>query len=485
MTGSFWPLVAASLAWLVPAGLALIAIAGAAPQRVWRSALGAIAAISLGVLAFFLAGFAIAFGGIGLIQPDVAGFDELVWEWSLMGSEWGPQWGTAGLAGWALAKAAATPDAYNLFFSQLPWVATATMIPLIALRGRTAVLSSLLGGILVGGLLYPLATNWVWGGGWLANLGYTANLGHGFVDFAGAGTVHLVGGAVALAGLLTMVDRRAGKPAEPTRGVNLPPVQLPVLASVGAFLVLAGSVAWSWANPLLNENTLWSSRGAVNVILVALAGALLPLAYTWFVANRSDALMAARGLAAGAVAGAAIGPFVAPWAALVLGAVVGLLVPLLTYLVREVLRVEDDTGILPVHLTGGLAGLIALGFLADGLTGRGWNDVGVASYLGVAGQGVTGLMVAEGMQSDWPGQMLAQLLGMTALFLVPFLAATLVFGPLAVLIKGLDQRPRSGQSPTVEPAMQATTISVADLQTADNPTEFQSDHDEIHSSVHQ
>ena len=100
--------MAASLAWLVPAGLILIAAAGVPTERAWQTGLAGVAAVSLSILAFFALGFGLAFGGLGLIHPQNAGFNELIWEWSLLSGTWGPQWGMAGLAGWALGGTAAT-----------------------------------------------------------------------------------------------------------------------------------------------------------------------------------------------------------------------------------------------------------------------------------------------------------------------------------------------------------------------------------------
>lgn len=438
----FWPLLAAGLAWLFPAGLILIAVAGLPAERAGAAALAGAAAAGLAIAAFFAVGFGLAFGGLGLVHDQVAGYDGLIWEWSALGTEWGAQWGMAGLEGWALAGDTATPEVYALFFAQLPWVASAALVPVLALRGRSPTLVTVLSGLLVGGLLYPLATNWTWGGGWLANLGVNLNLGHGYVDFASSGPIHLLGGAFALAALLVLVRRRPRRdPDRQDEPVPLPPVHLPVLASVGALLVLAGSLGWAWANPLLEPNVtaghLMPMRGAVNAALAAAGGALLPLAYIWLATGRADPLMAARGLAVGAVAGAAVGPFVPPHWALALGAVAGLLLPFITYLVTELFRVADDTGIVAVHLAGGLLGLLAVGVLADGEAGAGWNQVGAVSYLGVPGQGVTGLLAATGNQPDWPGQFQAQLIGVGVLFLLPFLVATVIFGPLAVLAQGL------------------------------------------------
>ncbi len=454
----------------MPAGFVLVAAAGVAPHRAWQTALAGVAGAALGVLLFFAVGFGLAFGGLGLVTPPAAGYDTLVWEWTLVAGEWGFKWGMAGLNGWALTGPAATPAAYALFFSQLPWVATATMLPLLALRGRTPSFSSLLAGLLVAGLLYPLATNWVWGGGWLANLGANLTLGHGFVDFAGAGTVHLLGAAAGLAGLLVMVSRRPRTPSRDLEApaVDLPPSHMPLLAAVGAFFILAGSLSWAWANPLLDVPTLLPMRGVVNAALVAASAAVVPLAYTWFATGKPDSLMAARGLAAGAVAGAAFGPFFPPWAAVATGLVVGLVVPVLIYLVREVIRLDDDTGLTSVHLVGALVGLLALGLLSDGLAGAGWNGVGQVSFLGSVGQGVTGLLPAPGYQADWPGQMQAQLIGIGALFLVAFVASLAVFGLLAALAHGFSRAAalRQTAAPTASVASGATNAPVETLAVA-------------------
>ena len=442
---------AAALAWLVPAGFLLLAAAGAEGKRAWQSALGGLSGMALGILLFFLVGFALAFGGLGLVLPDRAGYGGLLWEWTLLAGQWGTRWGMAGMSGWALSGPASTASAYELFFAQLPWVATAAMIPSLALRGRAPASSSLLSGVLVGGVLYPLATNWAWGGGWLANLGANLTLGHGFVDFAGAGTVHLLAAGAGLAGLLALTKRRprAGM-ASADAAVPLPAVHLPLLAVLGAFFILAGSMGWAWANPLLDPATLLPSRGLINVLLAGAAGSLAPLAYTWFVANDPDPLQAARGLAAGVVTALALGPFTPPWAAALLGLLAGALVPLLTYLVRDILRVDDDTGLTAIHLVPALLGLVGLGLFADGLAGAGWNGVGAGQFLGVAGQGVAGVGVAEGLARDWPGQMQAQLIGVAALVVFAALASLAVFGLLALLARGLRQAQASRREAITE-----------------------------------
>jgi Amt family ammonium transporter len=125
--------------------------------------------------------------------------------------------------------------------------------------------------------------------------------------------------------------------------------------------------------------------------------------------------MSARGLAAGVVVAAAGAAFIPPWSALAAGLVVGLLLPPLIFLFDRVLRLEDTGGLLGTFGLPALLGLLLPALVADGRYGQGWNAAGVASFLGVAGQGVSGLLVAPGFAADWPAQLYAQLVGAAAI----------------------------------------------------------------------
>ncbi|MCD6291603.1 MAG: hypothetical protein J7M34_13980 [Anaerolineae bacterium] len=454
VTLSLWPLIAGSLAWLVPIGFVLLAAGGMAPAQARGVALTGLAAVGLAALGYWAVGFGIQFGGVGLISSQ-PGLDGLVWEWSALGPDWGPNWGMVGLRGWGLLREAATPAAYALFFAQLPWVATAVLIPLLSLRGRAPTLASSAGGLIMGAILYPLIGNWIWGGGWLSNLGKTLGLGHGLVDFGGAAGVHILGAAVAIAGILVFFPRRSE--GEGPASADLPPAHLPLLGALGAILIIVGSLGWSYANPLLPLSTTAPIRGALNGLLAAAGGALVPMTYTWLVAGRHDALMTARGVAAGAIAILASGPFIPPWAALLVGATAGLLTPLTTYFVDHVLRLDDPTAAIATHGVGAAWGVLSVGLFADGLAGRGWNGIGAERYLNTAGQGVTGLWAAPSMQPDWPGQFVAQLVGLAAVILVPFLAATIGFAVVAALAR-IWQGGRSGLADDVSPAQEPGSL---------------------------
>ena len=119
----------------------------------------------------------------------------------------------------------------------------------------------------------------------------------------------------------------------------------------------------------------------------------------------------------------------------------GLLTPLAIFTVDRLLRWDDPAAVLTVHGLGGALGLVALGIFADGKAGAGWNGVGVDSYLGVAGQGVTGLLAAAGYQPDWPAQMQAQAVGLAALALFGFFVSWLLLAPPAILLHLLQPQP--------------------------------------------
>ncbi len=424
----FSPLLS-GMAFLTPLGYALVAVAGLPEERARHAALSMLAALGLAVVGYVATGFALEYGGVGLIR-NLPGTEGLIWEWSAIGETWGAGWGMAGLAGWGLTGSAATTGAYILALASLPWVMTAALIPLIALRGVAPAWGSALAGLLVGAILYPLAGNWIWGGGWLAGLGQNLGLGHGFVDFGGAGLVHLLGAAVAAAGIVVFLRRKPR--IRPDESVALPPVHLPLLGVTGALLLLVGLPAWLFSNPLIDLATIDPARTSLNVVLLVAAGALLPLSYTWFVSGSADPLMAVRGVAAASVVAFATAPFITPVVALGLGATAGLLIPFVLYVTDRILRLDDSAAVLIMHGLAAAAGLLALGVLADGGNGQGWNEVG---------GGVTGLLAAPGLQPDFPGQLQAQAVGVAMLAVVGFFGAWLCFAPLALLGRLLTSTP--------------------------------------------
>jgi Amt family ammonium transporter len=440
--GLAWPLLAGCLAFLIPAGFTLLASGGMPEEKAVPTATLGLAVTGLAMVGYLACGFALQFGGIGLVS-DLPGLGGLIWEWSPLDATWGTGWGALGLRGFFLQKGADTPRAYALFFYQLPLVITACLIPLLTLRKRARSFALVPVALLIAAVVYPVIGNWVWGGGWLANLGLNLELGHGFVDFAGSGMVHLLGGVATLGGILAFGFRtpalafpRLRREDGGTEPAKMPPVHLPLLAILGSLLLLVGWLGLVFSNPLYTANEgLPSSLMAVNVVLAASGSLLVATLYTWFTTGAADVLMAARGLAAGLIAISAACPFVPPWAALTIGAMAGLLLPLGIYLVEYLLQLDDPAAAIATHAMSGLWGLLALAMFADGRYGAGWNGIGSEEYLGIAGQGVSGYLVASGFQLDFPKQLFAQLAGIATIAIFAFVLAWLFFKMVDVLIK--------------------------------------------------
>ena len=403
------------MAFLLPVGVLMVSWGGLPPQESRRAASAGMLALAISVLAYAAAGFAFQFGGIWHVThiDTLRALDQV---WSLPDST-GGAWNVLGLTGFMLAGALG-PDGLVLFLHQLPLVMTVTLIPVLALSGRVHSLVLALIGLTVSLVIFPLTGHWVWSGGWLAALGLNLSLGHGYVDWAGAGPVYVVGGLLTLVGLGLFAGRRTF----PDEGLQLPEAHLPLLAMVGGVLFSLGWMAWTATDPFHPASaSLNLPLAMANGLLAASAATLVVQFYSWAATSHVDPLMAARGWLAGWVVATGTAPFSATWSALALGVLAGIFVPLMMYVVDRVLRLDDTIAAVSVYGMPGLLGALAVGLVADGQWGAGWNGIGVKEYLAVTGQGVTGRMAASGLVAD-PGQLTAQLAGVGAIMVFTFLA---------------------------------------------------------------
>jgi Amt family ammonium transporter len=386
-----WLLLANGLALLIPWGVALIVAGGLRPGQARQIALVPVAAFGLAVIGYAVVGFGLHYGGIGLLY-DHPELNPLVWEWSALNEGWGDTWGMAGLAGFGLAGVQ-TPVVYLLFLSALPAATTATLLVMAALRGRVPALVTALFGLLTAAVGYPLVGNWIQGGGWLSRLDVNIGAGAGYIDF-GMASLFLLGGGVALAGMLAFRPRRT----EAERPSASPSALSPLLATLGTGLLVVGSTGWLLAWPLTD----WTQTSAVSLIVLALltaaAGGLSALIYTWLVTRHPDPVQGARGVTAGWVAGLAAVALVEPSQTLLIGAVAGLLMALVTHVLSRLKHFQDPGGILATF--------------------------GIPAFWGI---------LAVGVFSDAPGQLQAQTVGAATIFLLAFLAASVVAVPLALI----------------------------------------------------
>ena len=462
----FTNLLPAALTLLLPFGLILL-IASAMPEdQAPATAVSLLVGWSMAALAYFGLGFAFHFGGIAQVTPN-PDFSGLYWEWYPLDQsvdvEVARLWGVVALRGWALSGEAATPGAFLLFLSHLALVGVAAMIPVGVLPPRGRGVTALLIGLLTGALIYPLPGNWLWGGGWLSNLGANLGLGHGLVDFGGAGSVFLSGSMVALAALIMFRSRSSAasqnQPAEELIVITgpdnrltvynepadlieeevllvtpMPSAYLPILSLLGAGLMLMG---WLGLTTGLHAPTALNfspPQAAVSGLLAALGAALTAAGYSWFTTRQLNPLMTSRGLVAGLIVAMAGAPFMPIWVILVAGLVMGFLLPMLIYFFKQGLRLADELGTLATYGVSALVSLLLIPFFADGRAGQGWNGLGLTDYYGVTGQGVSGLIVASGFASDWPGQLQAQLLGIGAIVIWALVVGFLLFQTIIVAI---------------------------------------------------
>ena len=267
---------------------------------------------------------------------------------------------------------------------QMFCVGLAALIPLGSGADRWRFRASCLSTALLAGWTYPLFAHWVWGGGWLAQLGANYGLGHGFLDVAGASSIHVVGGLTALAVTWILGPRRgkysAGGMAPAIPGHNA------VLVSLGCLLALVGWLGLNSAGASLFTGGEPSGTVviAMNTILAAIAAVLTAALITKIRFGKPDASLCANGWVGGLVASSASCAFVVPAEAVVIGSIAGGVVTFAVEWIELRLEVDDPGGAVSVHAVGGIWGLLALGLFAR-FHGPVLNITGMAGSAAVGG----------------------------------------------------------------------------------------------------
>jgi ammonium transporter, Amt family len=230
-----------------------------------------------------------------------------------------------------------------------------------------------------------------------------AGLGAGYVDFAGSGVVHAVGGVAALAGAIVLGPRigKFGKDGKPRA---LPGHHIP-MAMLGTFILLFGWFGFNAASTFAATDVQFAVV-ATNTAIAAAFGAVTGMFWITMRTGKPDPGMMANGMLAGLVAITAPCAFVAPWAAAVIGIIAGALVIESTFFVERKLKLDDPVGAISVHGVNGIFGVLAVGIFANGSYGGGWNLSD--------SEGVEGLIKGD------VGQFLAQLLGVAVICTVIF-----------------------------------------------------------------
>jgi ammonium transporter, Amt family len=406
-TNILWLLLAGFLVFFMQAGFALVETGFTRAKNVAHTMLMNMMVFCIGAIGYWICGFAFEFGALNLAYPEVTTAGAIAGPWAFSpltlgawgdnlasGIRLGDQFGVLGTTGFFLSGISLSATGIFAFFLfQMVFMDTAATIPTGSGAERIKFLGFVLMSFWVSMIVYPIAGNWVWGGGWLANLGRSMGLGNGAVDFAGSGVVHMTGGAVGLA-IAMVIGPRIGKfnkdgSANTIPGHNIPMGILGTIilffgwfgfnpgSSLGvitpAVVDASGSVTTAAAGWPINLTVI----AAINTLLAGAAGGCSTMTYMWlFGPTKKPAPgMSVNGILAGLVAITAPCAFVDPWGAVIIGLVAGVLVCLASAWLEKA-KIDDPVGAVPVHFVNGMWGVLAVGIFAVGNPDTGaWNGV--------------------------------------------------------------------------------------------------------------
>jgi len=403
-----WTLVTGFLVMFMQAGFALVETGLCRAKNSSHTMAMNFMIYPMGMLGFYLCGFAFMFGGVGALGT-LGGYGGLNHEITINIA--GHPFGILGWKGFLLQGAGYDTAAFCLFLFQMVFMDTTATIPTGSAAERWKFSAFMIYGCFIGTVMYPLFGNWVWGGGWLSQLGVNFGLGHGHLDFAGSSVVHMQGGVIALIFAWLIGPRygkydKNGKLVHPILPHNIPMVML------GTFILAFG---WFGFNPgsTLAGTDLRIAVIAVNTMIAGSTAALATTLYVWwFKTKKPDPSMMCNGMLAGLVAITAPCAFVSAGGAAIIGIIAGILVVEAVFFFDKI-RIDDAVGAISVHGVNGCWGCLSIGLFADGTYGDGLN--------GVAGN-VKGLFYGGGMSQFW-----AELVGVTTCFITLSVLSIIVY----------------------------------------------------------
>jgi len=323
-----WLVLAAALVMFMQAGFALVEAGFTSAKNAGNIIMKNVMDFSVGGITYWAFGFALAYGGStvgGLFAyGEVFFFND-----TSRASEW---------------------------FFQVVFAATAATIISGAIAGRVKFTSYLIYTPFITGLIYPIVTHWVWGGGWLAELG--------FFDFAGSGVVHMLGGVAALAAVV-VVGPRLGKFDANGKPRAMPGHSL-TLGALGVFILWFGWYGFNAGSTLAAVGQDIASP-VVTTTLAAGAGALGAMFAVWAVTGKPDVGFTINGVLAGLVGITAGTASVGFGAAILIGLIAGVIM-VGSVIALERAGIDDPVGAISVHGTAGLWGVLAVALFSSDAT---------------------------------------------------------------------------------------------------------------------
>ena len=328
---TIWVLLGAALVFFMQAGFAMVETGLTRAKNAGNIIMKNLMDFALGTVAFWLAGFGIMFAGDGAL---IGGFDPFI-----------------------LGDYSSTFPSWAFVIFQTVFCATAATIVSGAMAERTKFLSYCIYSVAISLIVYPVGGHWIWGGGWLSQLG--------FHDFAGSTAVHMVGGLCALIGA-KMVGPRIGKYTKDGKANAIPGHSL-TLAALGCFILWfcwfgfngCSTVSMTGDETLVNASLIF-----VNTNLAAAVATCVVMIITWSRYKKPDVSMTLNGSLAGLVAITAGCDAVDPFGAAIIGLIAGFAVVFGVEFIDQKLKIDDPVGAIGVHFVNGALGTVLTGLFA-------------------------------------------------------------------------------------------------------------------------
>jgi ammonium transporter, Amt family len=344
---TMWVMVAAMLVFFMNAGFCMLETGFCRQKNAVNVLAKNLIVFALSTIAFWIIGFGLMFGnGTGFVGTDGV--------LMLSGMDNSPLTEDAYQGAYASLKWTGVPLAAKFFF-QLAFAGTAATIVSGAVAERIKFVDFLVFSLLLVGIAYPITGHWIWGGGWLANLG--------FWDFAGSTVVHAVGGWAALMGA-AFLGPRLGK-YNPDGSMNAMPAHNMSIATLGCLILWLGWFGFNPGSTMAIGDGSAIAHIAVTTNTAAAFGGLAATVTAWLVLGKPDLSMVINGILAGLVAVTASCAFVTIPSAAVIGLIGGILV-VFAVIFFDRIRIDDPVGATSVHLVNGVWGTLAIGLFAVG-----------------------------------------------------------------------------------------------------------------------
>ena len=340
-SSTIWVLWGAAMVFFMQAGFAMVETGFTRAKNAGNIIMKNLMDFSIGTPAFWLLGFGIMFGGSGAF----------IGSWK----------GIASASNYGQNVCDGVPFFAFLIF-QTVFCATAATIVSGAMAERTKFSSYLIYSAIISLVVYPVSGHWIWGGGWIAQMG--------FHDFAGSAAVHMVGGVAAFVGA-AVLGPRIGKYHKDGRARALPGHSL-TLGALGVFILWFCWFGFNGASTVCMDDgiaAMAASRVFVTTNLATACATVTTLIVTWIRYKKPDVSMTLNGSLAGLVAITAPCDCVTTPGAAIIGIVAGILVVFSIEFVDKVLKVDDPVGAVGVHGINGMWGTLAVGLFSAGLDG--------------------------------------------------------------------------------------------------------------------